>query len=101
MRSPPDDAKPFLRATQEVALRPVSNPTPAQIRFVQGRFSHLGNFLQVRERLLQGGLGFGPDVPERLQATCDELRALELPFDVQPSRLWFDTRYNCFIAYVP
>ena len=100
VQSPPDEDRPFLRPTQDVILRPVGHPTPEQIRFVQSRFPHLGNLLHVRKHILKGGLGFGSQVPERLRGICEELRLVDLPFGIEPSRLWFDTRYNCTIGYV-
>jgi hypothetical protein len=87
----------YFRTTQQIELRPVTSPTPEQIRFVQDRNSYLGNFLHIRERLVAGGLRFGPHIPERIEAIGNELRDLGLPFDIRPSTAWFDTRYNCFI----
>ncbi|MBS0660073.1 MAG: hypothetical protein JSR82_17680 [Verrucomicrobia bacterium] len=95
---PPAGVRPpaHFQPAYEVRLSPTKEPTLDQIRYIREQFPHIGNFLDIRKTLIEGGLGFGPALEEKIKILSLELSRLDLTFELYPSRAWFDTRNESF-----
>ena len=72
----------------DITVGSVAEPTEEQICFLQKVRPALGNGLQVRRVLLQGGFGFGSLLPEEAESIGARLQELGLPFSYAPCPVW-------------
>ena len=72
----------------DITAGSVAQPTEEQIRFVQATRPALGNVLQVRLVLEEGGFGCGSLLPEEAEKIGAQLQAIGLPFSYSPSPVW-------------
>jgi hypothetical protein len=74
----------------EIVAEPVAAPTPNQIRFAQAERPSLGNFLEIRTRLIEGGrFGFGPLFSKQETEFWErKFRDVGLPYRLVNSRIW-------------
>jgi len=74
----------------EIVAEPIATPTAEQIRFAQTERPSLGNFLEIRSRLMEGRrFGFGPlfsqDEIERWEK---KFRNVKIPYRLATSSVW-------------
>lgn len=72
----------------DITVGSVAEPAEEQICFAQEVRPALGNCLQVRQVLQQGGFGFGSLLPEEAESIGTRLQALGLPFSYSPCPVW-------------
>jgi hypothetical protein len=74
----------------EIIAESVATPTVEQIRFVQAERPSLGNFLEIRARLIEGGrLGFGPLFSqEEVERWERKFRQVQIPYRLVTSPIW-------------
>lgn len=72
----------------DITVGSVAEPTEEQIRFVQGSRPTLGNVLQVRRVLQDGGLGYGSLLPQEAESIGAQLQDIGLPFSYSPCPVW-------------
>lgn len=74
----------------EIVAAPIAHPTAEQIQFVQRICPSLGNYLEIREKLITGNqFGEGPlftseEVEEREHA----YRSVGIPYRLDFSKIW-------------
>src|SRR5262245_47287555 len=84
----------------DIVAEAIDAPTTEQIRFVQAERPSLGNFLEIRARLTEGGhFGFGPLFSRsEIEQWERKFREVRIPFRLVRSRIWrplgFDPHHN-------
>ena len=72
----------------DITVGSVAEPAEEQIRYVQDVRPALGNYLQVRQVLQQGGFGLGSLLPTEAESIGARLQEVGLPFSYAPSPVW-------------
>jgi hypothetical protein len=74
----------------EIIAEPLREPTVEQIQFVQSERPSLGNYLEIRSHLIEGGhFGLGPFFSkEEAERSERRFRAYKMPYRLARSPLW-------------
>jgi hypothetical protein len=72
----------------DITVGSLPEPTEKQISFVQKVRPALGNCIQVRQALQQGGFSFGSLLPEEAESVGSRLQELGVPFSYAHCPVW-------------